>query len=200
MEYAGFGQILGGLAILGGVENGIWLLDFTRDILVDFRDRLAEGEGDWENSKLECVIEDLKNIREKCDKEVEGEAEEKEESEDQVRQDPEAEDKVSVDPEEDHAQGRAEGETQTEEDDMRQALGLEEEEGEAEEKEEREDDAQGQDEGFKEDDQGSRDGARKRGLTREWLDLLFYDSEEDADESFDEGEEERPHQGVRGQV
>ena len=87
----------------------------------------------------------------------------------------------------------SEGETQTEEDDMRQASGVEEEEGEAEEEEEREDDAQGLDEGFKEDDQGSSEGARKGGLTmtREWLDLMFYDSEEDGDEGFDEGGEEQ---------
>ena len=185
--------------------DGIWLLGFTRDKLVDFRDRLGEGEGDWESSNLECVIEDLKcaiedvsGMRE-YDKEVEGEAEEKEESEDQARQDPEAEDKEegegkgNGDPEEDQAQGRAEKETQTEEDDMRQALGVEEEEGEAEEEEEREDDAQGLDEGFKEDDQGSSEGARKGGLTmtREWLDLMFYDSEEDGDEGFDEGGEEQ---------
>lgn len=38
---------------------------------------------------------------------------------------------------------------------------------------------------------GSREGARKRDLTREWLDLLLYDSEEDGDEGFDEGEEEQ---------
>ena len=76
---------------------------------------------------------------------------------------------------------------------MRQASGVEEEEGEAEEEEEREDDAQGLDEGFKEDDQGSSEGARKGGLTmtREWLDLMFYDSEEDGDEGFDEGGEEQ---------
>ena len=171
------------------VVDGIWLLGFTRDKLVDFRDRLGEGEGDWESSNLECVIEDLKCAIEDVsgmledDKEVEGEAEEKEEGEG----------KVNGDPEEDQAQGRAEKETQTEEDDMRQALGVEEEEGEAEEEEEREDDAQGLDEGFKEDDQGNSGGARKGGvtMTREWIDLMFYDTEEDGDEGFDEGGEEQ---------
>ena len=190
--------------------DGIWLLGFTRDKLVDFRDRLGEGEGDWESSNLECVIEDLKCAIEDVsgmledDKEVEGEAEEKEESEDQARQDPEAEDKEegegkgNGDPEEDQAQGRAEKETQTEEDDMRQALGVEEEEGEAEEEEEREDDAQGLDEGFKEDDQGNSGGARKGGLTmtmnRQWWDLFFYDSEVDGDEGFEDDEEEEREQ------
>ena len=84
----------------------------------------------------------------------------------------------------DPGEGRAEGESETKEDHMLQALRL----GVAEEH----DDAQGQDEGFKEDDQEGREGARKGGLaregglTREWLDMLFYDSEEDGDEGFDE--------------
>ena len=91
----------------------------------------------------------------------------------------EGEDKGSVDP----GDGRVEGETETKEDHMQPALGF----GEAVEY----DDAHGQDEGFKEEDQVSREGERKRGLTREWFDfrdMLFYDSEVDGDEGFDEDE------------
>ena len=104
---------------------------------------------------------------------------------DRGRQDPDAaereegEDKGSVDP----GDGRVEGETETKEDHMQPALGF----GEAVEY----DDAHGQDEGFKEEDQVSREGERKRGLTREWFDfrdMLFYDSEVDGDEGFDEDE------------
>ena len=49
---------------------------------------------------------------------------------------------------------------------------------------------------LKEEDPGSREGASKGGLTREWLDMLFYDSEEDRDEGFDEDEEEQRQLGV----
>ena len=50
----------------------------------------------------------------------------------------------------------------------------------------------GQDEGFKEDDGERGEGANKWVLTRQWIDLFFYDSEVDGDEGFeDDGEEER---------
>ena len=63
----------------------------------------------------------------------------------------------------------------------RKVFGLEEEEGEVEEEEEREHQGivESQDEGFKEDDQGSRREAKTGGLTREMLDRLFEDSEHD---------------------
>ena len=69
-----------------------------------------------------------------------------------------------------------------------------------EEKDEREDQDEdvaykllnGQDEGFKEDDGERGEGAKKWVLTRQWMDLFFYDSEVDGDEGFeDDGEEER---------
>ena len=113
----------------------------------------------------------------------------------------EGEDKGSDDP----GEGRVERETETREDRRLEALGLGEAEGGVEVRKEREDngdevpeddDAQGQDEGFKEDDQGSREGARKGGLTREWLDMMFYDTEEDGDEGFDEDECEERQPGV----
>ena len=126
---------------------------------------------------------------------------------DRGRRNPEAEegdegdDKGSGDP----GEGRVEGGTETREGRGLQALGLGEAEGGVEVRREKEDsgdevpeddDAQGQDEGFKEDDQGSREGARKGGLTREWLDMMFYDTEEDGDEGFDEDECEERQPGV----
>ena len=50
----------------------------------------------------------------------------------------------------------------------------------------------GQDKGFKEDDWERGEGAKKGGLTSQWMDLFFYDSEVDGDEGIeDDGEEER---------
>ena len=46
-----------------GLEDGMRLkfLNITCEKLMDIRDKLDKGEGDWKNSKHKCVIDALKN-------------------------------------------------------------------------------------------------------------------------------------------
>ena len=157
---------------------------------------------------------ELEEIGREAEEKVEGDK-----REDQVRQDPkeeeEREDQVRRDPEEDDAYGHRELEEkgrEAEESEKREGNVDPEQGGEREdqveqdpeEKVEREDQVwdpeeddaykliNGQDEGFKEDDWERGEGAKKGGLTRQWMDLFFHNSEVDGDEGIeDDGEEER---------
>ena len=193
-------------------KEGAAVLNIACETLGNFRKKLEELEGESEDTKLEGVNEVLHYANDQYNKSV---CEEEDKVKEQLwrrafggEQGEEGRDNEPVNKEQ--LKDGCRDERQTEEDHTllggeegeQHESGSEDESGGGMRLRAVEEDAQGQsdegfkedaqsDQGFKEDAQGSGEGAKTACLTRRWLDMLFYDSEEDEDEGFeDEGEKE----------